>query len=51
VELANTVASVASLSEEASRRLPPLLEPARVRAARGLYTPLPLPETWLEKGW
>lgn len=51
VELANMVASVAALSEEASRRLPPLLEPARARAARGLYTPLPLPDTWSEKGW
>lgn len=50
VGLANLVASVAAFSEEASRRLPPLLEPARARAARGQCTPLPLPDTWSEKG-
>jgi hypothetical protein len=38
---------VAHLSEVASSVLPELLPPAHERALRGLYSPLPVPTSWL----
>ena len=40
------VALIAKFSVEASARLPELLLPIRGRASQGLYSPIPLPETW-----
>ncbi|MDR7376068.1 hypothetical protein J2X19_000726 [Rhodoferax ferrireducens] len=44
----NEVTSMlASLSEKASHLLPGLLVPVRERASHGLYSPIPVPATWL----
>ena len=46
--LNRTVAEVAQFAAEASLRLPDVLPPIRKRASRGLFSPLPLPDTWCD---
>lgn len=46
-DLDRLVVEVGQLATEASIRLPELLRPIQARARQGLFSPIPLPDSWL----